>query len=100
MPTSADSLFTFLAQRFTASYDILGCSDLTHIADPVVVTTSVSGVAISATIDPNLYGECKRHMGPFERGDGDAAAADAEGSRSNGIAALRRRCVVVVVRGR
>ncbi len=73
---SATNLFTFLAQRFAASYDILGCGDLVHIADPVVVTTTSAGVASSAQIDPSRYGECKRRLGPYEIPDNAAAAAD------------------------
>jgi hypothetical protein len=80
--TAANTLFTFLAQRFVASYNILGCGDLVHIADPVIVATSVSGVAISAKIDLSLYGECKRHLALYDRQDGDANDADAKAAAS------------------
>jgi hypothetical protein len=80
--TSADSLFTFLAQRFIASYNILGCGDLVHIVDPVSVTTSVSGVATGAKIDLSLYGECKRRLAPYERQDNDANQADEKAAAS------------------
>jgi len=49
-PDEANSLFTFLAQRFVASYEILGCSALLNKPDPVTVITDANGVAISATI--------------------------------------------------
>lgn len=68
VPT-ANSLFTFLAQRFVASYNILGCGDLVNIDDPVVVTTDVSGVAVSATIDPSRYNQCKRYLKAHDRED-------------------------------
>jgi hypothetical protein len=76
VPTAGDSLFTFLAQRFVASYNILGCGDLVHITDPVILTTSVSGVAIGAKIDLALDHECKRRLAPYERQDRDANDAD------------------------
>ena len=31
----ADSLFIFVAQRFVASFDILGCGTLLNLPDPV-----------------------------------------------------------------
>jgi hypothetical protein len=71
---NADSLFTFLAQRFVASYNILGCADLVPISDPISVTTDVNGVAISAVI--NLPDRCKRYLKVHEREDTDADADD------------------------
>ena len=56
---SATNLFTFLTQRFSASYDILGCSDLVHMDNPISVTTDANGVATAATINLPLY---KRHQ--------------------------------------
>jgi hypothetical protein len=77
--SAADSLFTFLAQRFTASYDILGCGDLVHIADPISITVDGNGVAIRAEINLRLYDWCKRYLRLYEREDDneDARAADA-----------------------
>jgi hypothetical protein len=71
----ADSLFNFLAQRFVASYDILGCGDLTSVADPISVTTDVNGVAISARISPP--DRCRRYLKPYELQDNNAEADDA-----------------------
>jgi hypothetical protein len=50
-PAVANTLFTFLAQRFVASYgaDGLNCIDLLNMPDPITVTTDANGVAISAT---------------------------------------------------
>src|SRR5256884_615890 len=51
--TVANSLFTFLAQRFVATYgaDGLNCADLLNVPDPIAVTTDGSGVAVSATFN-------------------------------------------------
>ena len=52
-PAAANSLFTFLAQRFVASYEAngLNCAGLLNIPDPVAVTTDGNGVAVSATFN-------------------------------------------------
>lgn len=49
----ANSLFTFLAQRFVTSYgaDGLNCAGLLNVPDPIAVTTDQNGVAISATFN-------------------------------------------------
>ena len=76
----ANSMFTFLAQRFAASYDILGCADLVNIPDPVSFAQDKSGVVISATIDPWVYDRCRRKLAPLESQDvaaDDAAKAEA-----------------------
>ncbi len=52
-PAAANSLFTFLAQRFVASYGAngLNCAGLLNVPDPVVITTDGNGVAVSATFN-------------------------------------------------
>jgi hypothetical protein len=52
-PAVANSLFTFLAQRFVASYGAngLNCIGLLNMPDPIAVTTDGNGVAISATFN-------------------------------------------------
>ncbi|HEX6556611.1 MAG TPA: hypothetical protein VF026_27870 [Ktedonobacteraceae bacterium] len=52
-PAVANSLFTFLAQRFVASYGAngLNCIGLLNKPDPITVTTDANGVAISAIIN-------------------------------------------------
>lgn len=52
-PAAANSLFTFLAQRFVASYGAngLNCVGLLNIPDPVAVTTDGNGVATAATFN-------------------------------------------------
>jgi hypothetical protein len=51
-PAVANSLFTFLAQRFVATYGAngLNCVGLLNRPDPVTVTTDGNGVAVAATI--------------------------------------------------
>ena len=54
-PAVANTLFTFLAQRFVASYGAaapgLNCAKLTGQPDPVSVKTDGNGVAVDATIN-------------------------------------------------
>lgn len=52
-PAAANNLFTFLAQRFVATYgaDQLNCVGLLNKPDPIAVTTDGNGVAISATFN-------------------------------------------------
>jgi hypothetical protein len=51
-PAVANTLFTFLAQRFVASYGAngLNCVGLLNTPDPLMVTTDANGVAISALL--------------------------------------------------
>jgi hypothetical protein len=51
VPADGNNLFTFLAQRFVASFDILNCGSLLNISNPVSFTTDANGVAVSATIN-------------------------------------------------
>jgi hypothetical protein len=49
---AANSLFTFLAQRFVAAYQLLDCQNLVdNIADPVSVAVDGNGVAVTATVN-------------------------------------------------
>jgi hypothetical protein len=54
-PAAANTLFTFLAQRFVASYGAaapgLNCAKLIGQPDPISVKTNGDGVAIDATIN-------------------------------------------------
>jgi hypothetical protein len=68
-PGAADSLFTFLAQRFVASYDILGCSNLLHVPDPVALTINGDGVTTAATIKPNVIWRTRQFLSGCERQD-------------------------------
>jgi hypothetical protein len=73
---AANSLFTFMAQRFVASYNILGCAALVDIPDPVSFTQDANGVAISATIDLSNYEKCKRKLDRYKTLDDEADGAD------------------------
>lgn len=68
VPDAGNSLFTFLAQRFVATYEILGCADLLHKPDPVTVTTDAQGVAVSATTT-ETYHKCKQEFAVQEKKD-------------------------------
>jgi hypothetical protein len=75
-PAAANSMFTFMAQRFAASYDILGCAAKTNLADPVSFTLDESGVAVSATINTQLYERCRRKLVANEAQDNASDIAD------------------------
>jgi len=49
-PAAANSLYTFLGQRFVAAYQLLDCQNLVNLADPVSVRTDANGVAISVVV--------------------------------------------------
>ena len=49
-PAVANNLFTFMAQRYVASYQILGCAALLNLAVNVTLTKDAQGVVIDATI--------------------------------------------------
>jgi len=53
LPAVANNLFTFLANRFNATWGAAGlnCQALLHQNSPIVVTTDKQGVAIAATIN-------------------------------------------------
>ncbi len=48
---AANNLFTFLAQRFQASYNNLNCPQLLNMPNPVTTQTDGNGVVISATFN-------------------------------------------------
>jgi hypothetical protein len=48
---AANSLFTFLAQRFVAAYQLLDCQALVNEADPVSVTVDNTGVAVAGAVN-------------------------------------------------
>ncbi len=57
-PAAANSLFTFLAQRFVTTFEAngLNCAKILGVADPVSVKTDGNGVAINATINGTTIG--------------------------------------------
>jgi hypothetical protein len=56
-PATANNLFTFIANRFMATFSsnpgFLQCTNLLHVANPVTVTTDGNGVVTAATINLN-----------------------------------------------
>jgi hypothetical protein len=72
-PGIADSLFTFLGQRFVASYDILGCSSILNFPDPVSVTAdATTGVVTGVALDSTALKAFFRSFAPYQPRD-DAA---------------------------
>ncbi|HUO15472.1 MAG TPA: hypothetical protein VMX38_10840 [Verrucomicrobiae bacterium] len=74
--SAANSLFTFMAQRFVASFNILDCGGLLGVADPISFTADANGVAVSATIDLNLLEKEQKQLQHFQANDEAAEAAD------------------------
>jgi len=68
-PGAADSLFTFMAQRFVASYDMLGCSALVRLPDPITVSADAQGVVTAATISSSGVDRCKRALASTQAQD-------------------------------
>lgn len=53
-PAAANNTFTFLAQRWVASWQLLDCQALIHIAAPITLTTDANtGVVTAAQINTN-----------------------------------------------
>jgi hypothetical protein len=69
---AANSLLTFLAQRFVAAYQLLNCQTLIHQANPVSVTTDANGVAISATINMSALNEAIKDLSAWTANDNQA----------------------------
>lgn len=76
-PAVADSLFTFLGQRFVASYEILGCSSILNLPDPVSVTVDSQGVTTSVAVDTTALKAYFRSFAPYQHRDDDADRDDA-----------------------
>jgi hypothetical protein len=51
LPDVANNLFTFMAQRYVASYQILGCAALLGKPVNVTLTTDANGVVIDAQVN-------------------------------------------------
>jgi hypothetical protein len=79
-PTVANSLFTFMAQRFVASYDILGCMNLVHIPDPISLTVDAQGVTTAANIDLTVIRKWRQSSAASEKQDDDADDAGRAGA--------------------
>jgi hypothetical protein len=68
-PATANSLYTFMVQRFVATYQILDCASLTGQSDPVSFQTDSSGIVISATVDTTALESSIRKLVPFKAED-------------------------------
>ena len=68
-PAVADSLYTFMAQRFVATYDILQCADRIRVPDPVSVTTNEDGITIGVSIDTTALAKGRKYLAACERTD-------------------------------
>ena len=79
---AADSLFTFLAQRFVASYDILGCADLLRVPDPIALTINADGITTGAALNGPIITRARQFLAWCERQDHSqvmaSTAADTE----------------------
>jgi hypothetical protein len=76
VPSAANTLFTFMAQRFVASYQILNCADLILEADPITVTTDPTGIAIGATLNTLTYNQEIQDIENQQAADNAADNAD------------------------
>jgi hypothetical protein len=81
-PGAADSLFTFLAQRFVASYDILGCENLLHVPDPIGLTINADGITTGAALNGPIITRARQFLANCARQDQSrdiaSTAADTE----------------------
>jgi hypothetical protein len=71
-PGAADSLYTFLAQRFVASYDILNCQGLLGLPDPVSVTADANGIVTGATINQTVFSRLRPMLNSCQAKDNAA----------------------------
>jgi hypothetical protein len=54
-PSAGTNLFTFVTQRFVASYQLLNCESLIGLSDPITVTTDANGIATGASLNILSY---------------------------------------------
>jgi hypothetical protein len=83
---AANNLFTFLAQRFNASFgpDNLNCSGLLNMQSPITTQTDGNGVTISATINLNGGDNGGGNNGGGNNGGGDNGGGNNGGGNNNG----------------
>jgi hypothetical protein len=75
-PAAANSLFTFLAQRFVATNQIFGCTNSQAMGQPVTVTTDANGVAIDAKIDPAIEAQNQAKLAETQQADNQQGQAE------------------------
>jgi len=61
-PAVATNLFSFLIQRYVASYTLLNCETLTGIADPVTATMNADGVFTGGTLNTSAYAQIQKQL--------------------------------------
>jgi hypothetical protein len=66
---AANSLFTFLAQRFAASWTNLNCQSLIGQADPIALTRNAAGVVTNATLNSNQLDEALQDIAASKADD-------------------------------
>jgi hypothetical protein len=72
---AANSLYTFMAQRFVTTYELLNCRTLIDIPDPVSVATNAAGVAVSAVINKTALNEAIKQRATTKSEDDNADTA-------------------------
>jgi hypothetical protein len=75
---AANSLYTFLAQRFDAAYQLLDCQNLVNLADPVSVKVNGAGVAVTATVNTAALSRIVDRLASQKSDDDQADSVDRE----------------------
>jgi hypothetical protein len=75
---AANSLFTFLAQRFVAAYQLLDCQNRVNLANPVSVTVDGAGVAVSAKVNTSALSKIVDRLQSQKADDDQADSVDRE----------------------
>jgi hypothetical protein len=73
---AANNLYNFMGQRWVASYQILDCETLIHIANPVSVTLNTDAVTTATTINTTALNAAIKKLAATKAEDDshDAAA--------------------------
>jgi hypothetical protein len=77
-PAAANSLLTFLAQRFVATYQLLDCGSLVNEKDPVSVTMNKDGVAVATVVDTAALNRIVQRFAPQKADDASADSVSRE----------------------
>jgi hypothetical protein len=80
---AANSLYTFLAQRFVATYQLLDCPALVNEADPISVTTNEAGVTVSAAVNTAALTRIVQKFAAQKSEDDAADSVDRERRSTN-----------------
>jgi hypothetical protein len=77
-PGAGNSLYTFLAQRFVAAYQLLDCQNLVNLANPVSVRTDRNGVAVSVVVGKTALTDILQSIQSQKSEDDQADSVDRE----------------------